>query len=173
MAKLVETGNMNDTAPLDSNGERYVGPEVDSTTGKLICPKCGKPYDECKCDDPETTVHSKNIPDDLQKIKMGNVSDEKKEEAMDFYDGLDDLLLEEFQTKKAEKTEEPKPVEESMKNPTPEEVKVAKTFTESFKAYMERNGDRIDRKPSDVGTKPNSMTKNLYYADHFHTKIIH
>jgi uncharacterized Zn finger protein (UPF0148 family) len=239
--KLInETGNLNDTAPLDASGERYVGPNVDQKTGKLICPKCGKSYEECKCDNPENTVHSKNIPDDLQGIKMGNVSDEKKEAVMDFFDGLDDLLLEEFRTKKVdeastktssdtasktstktatktstdaytqgnvtvtggagagatsvtisiprgdggdpaktagdakpEKKLKGKSVEESMKNPTPEEIVKAKTFSESFKNYMERNGERIDRKPSDVGTKPNTTMKNLYYQDHFLPKNIH
>lgn len=175
MVKLTETGDMSQTAPMDLDGERYVGPDVNKD-GKVLCPKCHKPYSECKCDNPENTVHSGNIPDDIQKIRMGNsVSpEEKKEEAMDFFDEIDKMMLEEFQVKKTE-AEKPKPIEESMKNPTPEEVKKAKFFSESFHAYMERNGERVDRKRSSVAVKPNTSStfKNLYYQDHFHIKNIH
>lgn len=150
---------MNNTAPQDLKGDRYVGPAV-GKDGKLICPKCGKPYSECDCDDPENTVHSGDIPDDLLKRRMGQ--GDQKEETMDFYDGIYDLLLEEFQTKKKEA---PVAVEESMKNPTPEETKAASKFLESFNNYLVRNGDNIDRKPSDVGVKPTNGFK-AFYSDH-------
>ena len=161
MGKLLETADMSDTAPLDPNGERYVGPIVNPTTGELICPKCHKPYSKCTCKD--TGDLHKATTDDPLPARMGNVPKETQEAIMDFYDGLDTLMLEEFLT--------PKKIEESMKNPTPEEVKMAKTFTENFHAYMERNSDRFDRKPSDVATKPNSALKVLY-NDHFNTKFI-
>ena len=164
MNKLLETGDMSDTAPADLKGERYVGLDSDED-GNTTCPKCGKPYKDCTCEDPETTVRSKDIPDDLIPRRMGNVPQEdKQEESMDFYEGLDALLLEEFAPNPVKKVEESRTM-------SPDEAKNVQTFTDKFHDYMQRNGDRLDRKPSDVSLAPTQTIKYLYH-DHFFPKSI-
>ncbi len=170
MDKLTETGDMADTAPADVNGARFVGSEVDPETGKLLCKFCKKPVGECTCNKDNVDSRTSVILDDPMPARMGNVPQPENEDVMDFYDGLDTLMLEEFLTVKPgiKKVS----IEESRSLNAREEQMV-KTFSENFQSYMERNGDRIDRKPSDAMLKPNTnVSLKVLYHDHFHPKSI-
>jgi len=158
MASLKETADMDDTAPVNANGARYVGPPIDPKTGELKCPRCGKMYAECDCND-DADVHSDNIPDDLEPIKRGQGA--VKEDYMDFSDNLSELLLEEFLSDPTQR--EPAPVAVVAEE--------KQTFVEQYLAYAQKQGDQLGRKPSDAPVKSshNPMMK-LLYSDHMPPK---
>lgn len=163
---LRETGDMSATAPPDPNGERYTGPDV-KPDGNLICPICGKPYDECTCEK-DTLRSPDNAIDNPLLARMGNVP--QKEAYMDPLDELNGLLLEEYLgSPSVGGTEKPVTTQEAV----PDGITPGhRSFSEQFYDYMKRHGDDIDRKPSDGPLKPSNNKMRAFYEDHFHTKII-
>jgi uncharacterized Zn finger protein (UPF0148 family) len=184
MYGLFETGDMDATAPRDPNGERYEGYPVNKD-GRLFCPVCGNLVSECTCkEDKRLDIHTSDLPDEKQPALMGNVPQETPEDklrrtknsktkkenteeetdegTMDYFGELDTLLLEEYLGNPD--TKQDTAVSTSSKT-------VSK-FTEQFYDYMERNGDNIDRKPSDVPVKPLNNTMKHYYDGHFNVKNI-
>lgn len=145
---------MDDTAPTDKNGERYTGPDVDTKTGELICPICGKPYSECPHNEADLNEPIKDL--DAEKRGVGA----KKEESMNFLSDLSDLLLEEFNT--------PKVIQEDKKVET-KKVSEKKTVIESY-------ADRLKHEPRltrsfDMPVSSNKMSLNkALYQDHLMAK---
>jgi hypothetical protein len=155
MRSIYETADMDDTAPPNEDGERYIGPDVDFKTGELVCPICHKPYSECECNKRDY-LHTDDVPEDIGLQKRGT----KTEADMDFFKNLDDLLLEEY-----------------LGSPTKPEVNQTVSDTPTKKSFSEAYFDYVNRNPlpiktsHDIERKSNQPTlMKVLYLDHVSAK---